>query len=265
MSVFICELLINYNSIDMKHNLMPTILIAMLIASCGQSQSGKSNTHSQDSSGANVESAEQNKESSAQKQNPNDFTPDGFVLFETIKGDLNNDGAEDCVLIIKGTDKTKVVIDEVHGQLDRNRRGIIVLFKKNENYELAIKSEDCFSSENEDGGVYFAPELGIEIKKSKLYINYGHGRYGYWGYVFRYQNSDFELIGYINSESQGPVVESETSINFSTKDKIVKENTNPEAVGGDEDFETTKTKISIDNLFKLSEIEDFDQIDLSMF
>jgi hypothetical protein len=133
------------------------------------------------------------------------------------------------------------------------------------NYELVIKSEDCFSSENEDGGVYFAPELGVEIKKSKLYISYSHGRYGYWGYVFRYQNSDFELIGYINSESQGPVVESETSINFSTKDKIVKVNTNPDAEGGDEVFETSKTKISIDNLFKLSEIEDFDQIDLSMF
>ena len=83
--------------------------------------------------------------------------------------------------------------------------------------------------------------------------------------MFRYQNSNFELIGYINSDSHGPVVDSETSINFSTKDKIVKENTNPEAEGGDEVFETTKTKLSINKLFKLSEIKDFDQLDLSMF
>ena len=249
----------------MKHKLTLALLIALLISSCAQNQAEKSNANSQDSSGANAEASEQNNEESEQKQNPNDFIPNGFLLFETINGDLNNDGVEDCVLIVKGTDKTKNVTDEVRGQLDQNRRGILVLFKKNGNYELALKNEDCFSSENEDGGVYFAPELGVEIKKSKLYINYGHGRYGYWAYMFRYQNSNFELIGYINSDSHGPVVDSETSINFSTKDKIVKENTNPEAEGGDEVFETTKTKLSINKLFKLSEIKDFDQLDLSMF
>jgi len=254
-----------YNLMYLKQNCIPAIFFALLIGSCGPNKSEGTGANTQDSSGANVETAEQNTGSSAQKQNPNDFIPNGFMLFETINGDLNNDGIEDCVLIIKGSDKTKVVTDEVRGQLDRNRRGLIVLFKKNDNYELAIKSEECFSSENEDGGVYFAPELGIEIKKSKLYISYFHGRYGYWAYVFRYQNSDFELIGYSSSDNHGPVVESETSINFSTKDKIVKENTNPDAEGGDEVFETTKTKISIDKLFKLSEIEDFDQIDLSMF
>ena len=253
----------------MKHKLTSALLIALLISSCGQNQAEQSNANSQDSSGANAEAAEQNNEVSEQKQNPNDFIPNGFLLFETINGDLNNDGVEDCVLIVKGTDKTKNVTDEVRGQLDQNRRGILVLFKKNGNYELALKNQDCFSSENEDGGVYFAPDLGIEIKKSKLYISYAHGRYGYWAYVFRYQNSDFELIGYSSSDNHGPIVEYETSINFSTKEKIVKVNTNlgadPETEAGNEVFETTKTKISIDKLFKLSEINDFDQFDLSMF
>jgi hypothetical protein len=249
----------------MKYNLIPAILGILLISSCGQNQAEKSNANSQDSSAANAEAAEQNNEVSEQIQNPSDFIPNGFVLFETINGDLNNDGADDCVLIIKGTDMSKIVTDEVRGPLDQNRRGIIILFNKSGNYELVLKNEDCFSSENEDGGVYFAPELGVEIKKSKLYINYGHGRYGYWAYMFRYQNSDFELIGYSSSDNHGPVVDSETSINFSSKDKIVKENTNPEAEGGDEVFETTKTKLSINKLFKLSEIKDFDQLDLSMF
>jgi hypothetical protein len=253
----------------MKYKLIPAILSILIIYSCGQNQTEQSNANSQDSIGANAETAEQNNEESEQKQNPNDFIPNGFVLFETINGDLNNDGAEDCVLIVKGTDKSKNVTDEVRGPLDQNRRGIIVLFKKNENYELVLKNEDCFSSENEDGGVYYAPELSIEIKKCKLYVFYRHGRYGFWGYVFRYQNSDFELIGYSSSDNHGPIVEYETSINFSTKEKIVKVNTNlgadPETEAGNEVFETTKTKISIDKLFKLSEINDFDQFDLSMF
>ena len=79
-----------------------------------------------------------------QKQNPTDFLPEGFVVFEKINGDLNKDGVEDCVLIIKGTDRNKIITDEYRGQLDRNRRGIIVLFKKNDYYELAIKNYDCW-------------------------------------------------------------------------------------------------------------------------
>ena len=36
---------------------------------------------------------------------------------------------------------------------------------------------------NEDGGVYYPPELAVEIKIAELKFLYGHGRYGYWEYV----------------------------------------------------------------------------------
>lgn len=36
-----------------------------------------------------------------QKRNPTDFLPKGFVVFEKINGDLNKDGIEDYVFIIK--------------------------------------------------------------------------------------------------------------------------------------------------------------------
>lgn len=199
------------------------------------------------------------------KQNPTDFLPKGYIVFETIYGDLNKDGIDDCVLIIKGTDTSKIVTDIYRGKLDRNRRGIIVLFEKNGQYELAMKNLECFSSENEDGGVYFAPELSIEINKGNLYFHYGHGRYGYWKYTFRFQNSDFELIGYDVSEHRGPVINSETSINFSTKIKQEKVNTNENAGSGEEVFKTTSKKIKIDKLLRLSNIKDFDEIDLSVY
>lgn len=200
-----------------------------------------------------------------QQKNPADFVPKGYVVFEKINGDLNKDSIEDCVLIIKGTDTSKIVTDENQKRLDRNRRGIIVLFNKNGHYDLAVKNYDCFSSENEDGGVYYAPELSIEIKKGNLYINYAHGRYGYWGYTFRFQNSDFELIGFDDSDNNGPVVISETSINFLIKKKIVKKNTNEDADSGEEVFSTTTKKINIDRLIKLSEIKDFDDLDMSEY
>lgn len=200
----------------------------------------------------------------AQKNDPSEYIPEGYVLFEKVTGDLNKDGMEDCVLIIKGTDKSKIVTDKYRGELDRNRRGIIILFKKKGHYELAVKNYDCFSSENEDGGVYFAPELFVEIRKGLLYINYGHGRYGHWQYVFRFQNSDFELIGY-DSANGGVVIESETSINFLTKKKQEKVNTNENAQGGDEVYKETWTNIKVDKLMKLSNIKDFDGLDMSIY
>lgn len=201
----------------------------------------------------------------AQDKEPSDFIPKGYAEFKKYSGDLNKDGLEDCVLIIKKTDSTNFVMNRFDKKVDRNRRGIIVLFKNANGYELANKNLECFSSENEDGGVYFAPELWIEIKDNKLYIHYGHGRYGYWKYTFRFQKSNFELIGYDSSSNRGPVTNRETSINFLTKKKLTKENTNENAEGGDEIFKENWYDIEIDNLIKLSEIKDFDELDMYNF
>ncbi|WP_327018013.1 hypothetical protein [Croceibacter atlanticus] len=198
----------------------------------------------------------------AQDKEPSDFIPKGYTEFKKYSGDLNKDGLEDYVLIIKKTDSANVVMNRFDKKVDRNRRGIIVLFKNANGYELADKNLECFSSENEDGGVYFAPELWIEIKDNKLYIHYGHGRYGYWKYTFRFQKSNFELIGYDSSSNRGPVTNRETSINFLTKKKLTKENTNENAEGGDEIFKENWNDIEIDNLIKLSEIKDFDELDM---
>ena len=196
-----------------------------------------------------------------QKKEIADFLPKDAIIFQKISGDLNKDGIDDCILIIKKTDKSKIIKHEFRGELDRNRRGIIVLLNKKKYYELVTKNYDCFSSENEEGGVYFAPELSVEIKSNKLYVTYGHGRYGYWKYTFRLENTDFQLIGY-DETNGGAVINSEKSINFLTKKKIEKVNTNQNAESGNEVFKETKTNIKVDKLIRLSEIKDFDDISL---
>ena len=167
----------------------------LIIVSCEQSKSKHQILSNSDKNTSNI-ARDQQEFAIEQNQNPTDFLPSGYVVFDKIYGDLNKDGLDDCAIIIKGTNKNKIINDQYRGQLDRNRRGIIVLFKKNKTYELIVKNYNCFSSENEDGGIYFAPELSAEIKNGNLQIHYGHGRYGYWKYTFSYQNSDFELIGY---------------------------------------------------------------------
>jgi len=208
------------------------------------------------------------------KKNPLDFIPKGYVLYQdeesisasgwdAIKGDLNKDGLEDVVLIIKGTDKHNIVHDEYRGELDRNRRGIIVLLNKGDGYEMAVQNLTCFSSENEDGGVYYAPDLSVSIDKGKLYVFYGHGRYGNWGYTFRYQDGDLALIGYDSYSSRGPVPQYEVSINFLTKKKLTRDNIYKEA--DDDDYRVkykeTWEKINTKELLQLSKIKDFDELD----
>lgn len=194
------------------------------------------------------------------KRDPMDYIPKGMVLFNKVSGDLNKDGIADLVLMIKGTDKSMFVQDEYRGELDRNRRGILVLFKHKDGYELASKNLDCFSSENEEGGVYYAPELSLDIRKGKLYVEYAHGRYGYWTYTFRYQNGDFELIGYDSTNTYGPIINKEKSINFSTKRMQERVNVNESAESGEEVFKETWKDIKLDKMIKLSGIKDFDEL-----
>ena len=201
----------------------------------------------------------------SQQNKPSDFIPEGYTEFSKQFEDLNKDGQDDCIIMIKKVDPSNIVINDFDQEVDRNRRGIIVLFKNGNNYELVLKNYSCFASENEDGGVYFAPELSLEFERSNLIIHYAHGRYGYWRYIFRYQNANFELIGY--DEGNGGVISSsEVSINFLTKKKLTRENINEDAQqGGDEIFEETWENIEIEHLIKLSEIKDIDELDMYKF
>ena len=155
--------------------------------------------------------------------------PAGYRLFSEegkdwiLRGDLNGDGLDDYVLVIKATDKKNIVRrneDDPKSELvDVNSRGLMIFFKNGDDYKLVLENRQCFESENEDGGVYFAPELSVEIRKGNLYVHYGHGRYGWWQYTFRYRNSDFELIGYDNEDFYSGKA---TSINFPAKKMLLK-------------------------------------------
>ena len=186
------------------------------------------------------------------------YIPAKYVLFEAIQGDLNKDGIQDLVLIVKATDPTQWVNHEYRGKLDRNRRGIIVLLKEKGRYKKLTQNLSAFSSENEEGGVYFTPELWFEINKGLLNVHYGHGRYGYWNYSFRLQNQDLRLIGYDSSSNHGPYVESETSMNFLTDKKVIRKNLN-EDPDGEPRFKETWSKAKISPIY-LSKIQDFDEL-----
>ncbi|MDG1334236.1 MAG: hypothetical protein P8P74_18020 [Crocinitomicaceae bacterium] len=234
----------------------------VLILSSGCNDQGNLLDKKDGSASKNSEQTDGNESSESEEvKTPTDFISENFTAFDKIFGDLNGDGQEDCVVITKGTESSRVVVDEYFGEMDRNRRGIIVLFKEGHTYKLATKNDNCFSSENEDGGVYFPPELSINIKKGKLYLHYAHGRYGYWQYTFRYQDGDFKLIGYDQVDTQGPVMHYSYSYNFLTGKKLTKENINfysenPE----EEELKETWEDLSNSKLISLSSVKDFDDL-----
>ena len=194
---------------------------------------------------------------------PAAFIPYGFVVVEDIRGDLNNDGQADRVYLVKGTDPGRFVQHPDRGRLDRNRRGLVIVFIKGDRQELALSHPTCFSSENEDGGVYVAPELGIEIRRGKLEVAYGHGRYGYWSYSFRHKNGAFELIGHDSASHRGPVVLREVSMNLLTGRARLRVNVDPTAdVMAEQRLKESWTSFAVPPPIRLREIDDFDQMDV---
>ena len=199
------------------------------------------------------------------KANPLDFIPKGYNLFSRCEGDLNKDGLPDVVLMIKGTEKSKWVDDAVRGRLDRNRRGLIILFKCKGGYEHVLENDTCFSSENEDGGISDPPELELDISKNTLQMYYAHDQYGYWNYTFRYKKGDFELIGYYHNRCIRHVTYYNLDVNFSTRTRVYEENLNADDNDADENFKVTKTKVKGKSLIKLSQIADFDKLNWGDF
>ena len=172
------------------------------------------------------------------------YIPARYTLFDVVEGDLNKDGIKDAVLIVKGTDA---------------KQWVIILLGEKGKYKPLMQNLSCFSSENEEGGVYFAPELYVEIKKNQLFINYGHGRYGWWGYSFRIEGQDLRMIGSDSSSNHGPYVVSETSINFLTGKKLLRKNTNDDMDAAPR-FKETWTTFKRAPIY-LSKIKDFDELD----
>jgi hypothetical protein len=144
----------------------------------------------------------------AKAKRPLDFVPAGYKILQEVMGDLNKDSLEDCVLLIVG-------------KKDESRCGIVIVFNKGEYYENMLENRNIFSYEKSDFAFFFAPSAEIAITKGVLNINttFRHGAgaiYYMHSYKFRYQNSDFELIGYDYSHHE-PATLCSRSINLLSK------------------------------------------------
>ena len=191
------------------------------------------------------------------------FIPAGYIAVQEIQGDLNNDGQPDHVHVVKGTDVGRFVHDAQRGRLDRNRRGLVIVLSQGNRQALVLSHPSCFSSENEDGGVYYAPELSVAIQQGKLQIGYAHGRYGGWSYSFRHRQGEFELIGYDSSSNRGPMTLREVSMNLLTGRARLRINIDEAAdPTAEQRLKESWVSFAVPQPIRLRTIQDFDDLNI---
>lgn len=137
-------------------------------------------------------------------------------------GDLNKDGLEDLVTVMQ---------DTVHENAPYR---IAVFFGvADEEYKPVVSSDRLIEPQYPDGrdGYRYGNGFeGVEIKKGILIVNNSLLR-GHFEYKFRYQNGNFELIGYTSTSSDGVGRIYSEDFNLSTGERFLRE----------ENYETGKT------------------------
>jgi len=168
------------------------------------------------------------------------------VAVAKASGDLNKDGIEDLVTVIQ---------DTLHENAPYRLQ---VSFGKGYGKFTPIVSSDQLIEpqypDGREGYMYGNGFDSVEIKKGILMVNISLLR-GYIIYKFRYQNGNFELIGYKSSSSDGIGTIYSDDFNLSAGDRItIRENYETGKIISNE-----KTKKLVRPLPKLQDIKAFEE------
>lgn len=139
------------------------------------------------------------------------FVPDSIALESVLETGYKDHEVEESWLLItkdvgayeEAEDEDKFWNAENEYCRDHGSRGFVVLFKyKSGEYYKVVEDYHCLDSGEEDGGVYFPPELYIHLDRDGILdISYSHGRYGGWGCSFKYIDGEFKYISSSSNES----------------------------------------------------------------
>jgi len=182
-------------------------------------------------------------------KSPAALVPTGYKIIQEDKGDLNKDDLEDYIFVIAE-------------KQDESRRGIVIAFNNGEHYENILESRNIFSYDKDV--VSYVPELKIVIKKGvfdiKVWERCGGGMVcREYKYRFRYQNSDFELIGYDYTEygvhSGGIGILGKISVNLLSNK--IQTKVNKAEDGSSDEFNETWNDIVIREPIKLRRMVSF--------
>lgn len=156
------------------------------------------------------------------------FVPTEWRVEIQKMGDLNGDGRDDAVLVLRALDDHNVIDMRAQGgpeNYDTNPRILMVAFANAAGgYDLALENHTLIARTTEPSaqdpldpnGVQAG---GIEIRKGTLQVTLGYfgGDMGRKTYTFRFEKAGFRLIGYdsIDVERNSGSI-AQVSINYAT-------------------------------------------------
>ncbi|QEC69596.1 hypothetical protein FRZ67_20665 [Panacibacter ginsenosidivorans] len=141
--------------------------------------------------------------------------PKQYRPVKEIYGDLNKDSVDEKIVVYNVNDTE----DEVEG-VDRE---IIIFKKENRNWVIWHRSKTAIGN-SKDGGMMGDPFEGIEIKNGILLVYESGGSSWKWSFIdkYRFQNNNFELIGYVSSAGKVCEYWQDVDYNISTGEIIIK-------------------------------------------
>ncbi|BBP01667.1 hypothetical protein [Sulfuriferula nivalis] len=167
------------------------------------------------------------------------FVPLDWLVEKKLEGDLNNDGLNDLVLVLRKNDPKLIKqTEDSPVPFNTNPRILVVAIKSKENssYKLILQNHKLIP--RPDNPAFDDPfdsstlVSGASIKKGILHIDLASwASSGTWymstsSYAFKYNNICFKLIGYDKNETHRTTLDfTNKSVNFLTnKAKITKGN-----------------------------------------
>lgn len=159
------------------------------------------------------------------------FVPTGWRLEYSKRGDLDADGRDDLLMVLRMQDPKNVLRNEGLGQdnFDTNPRILAVAFAADEGDRLAFQNHTLIP--RPDSPVmddYLEDADALKIARGTFQVTlHSFASAGSWGmgntaFTFRYQAGCFRLIGYDDDNTQRNTGETtNTSVNFVTGKAIV--------------------------------------------
>jgi hypothetical protein len=164
-----------------------------------------------------------------------DFVPKGWRVEHQPKGDLNKDGRDDVVLVLRMDDPANIVENEGLGasEFDTNPRLLAVLFAEGTGYRLAVQDHALIPRPDSpvmddylDGDDAVTVRRGAFTVRLHSWASAGSWYTGNTTFTFRHQDGCFRLIGHDNSWMHRASGETaSTSLNFVAGKGVFEEGT----------------------------------------
>lgn len=168
----------------------------------------------------------------AEAGNAQGFVPNGWSMEHSARGDLDRDGRDDLLLVLRMRDPRNILRNDGLGtdELDTNPRLLVVAFREGARYRRVLQDHTLIPRHDDPVADDYLAEDPVAIVRGtariRLHFWRSAGGWGTWNrrFTFRWQDGCFRLVGFDHDQLQRNSGFTErTSINYLTRRATVEE------------------------------------------